>query len=1286
MFYKKTQVIVYMLLSSLFSVVMPKQGRSQDSTNAIGHVSISSPTAASLGKYGDIPVSYHTGIPQVSIPLYTVKAGPLSLPVSLSYHASGIKVMEPASWVGIGWSLNAGGVITRTVMGQPDERGTNVGGVENDGHFSDYGYNNYLFLNGQEDWLSFADNRKDGEPDLFFFNFGGYTGKFYFRDDRTPVLVPQQDLKIVPYYPADSTGYISTAAGAGSIQAFTVTTPDGTQYFFGNSPGLSGNAPIEVTDPYTSQNGQGGNCISSWYLNKISSADGQFNINLSYVAENYGYFTIAMFPIDGPNTNAYSPYEYNVVKNLVSGVRLNQVSFPNGSISLQAGSVRSDLSDNSAGVSTDFVNQSAATLGALQITDSINNFCKKYHFYYGYFIDSTGPLPGYLGIGGYSLFTDRKRLRLDSIQETSCDSTLSVPPYKFSYYTEQVPRRMSFGQDHWGFANGVANNSTLIPTYILNGATVPGANRDAAWPAMRGGALNQITYPTGGFTQMNFEANSVYTSYNQADTPLDKSSSIGYDGGTSSQTVSFTLTAAPEIAQYWNTCGWDATAVVRNSGNSVVETYSIPANTNTQHATFSLPAGTYSVTLSFNTTPNNLSGGTGPEISFSHAAIETISGNTLVGGLRINSTVTNDGLSTGNNIVTNYSYVNGSSQSTGVLYSIPTYVQEIRNDLIENLGYFDGATNGFEPYSLNPSGCPDLGDYYKSGGSIRPMSTVQGNHIGYSQIKVSQPGNGYSLYTYYVTESGFTPTLTDVCVRSANTTACDPTAPNYPAAPPPLDYKRGELYYEQHYSNSGQLLKDIYYYPSFDTTAVLPTPAFIVNRQISVPHLLGTEYQLWTVRKTQMMTVEDDYDMQGGGAITKAKTVYYGSPFHNQPTRSVETTATGDSLISNTKYVFDLRLSTCDALGGCTGTYTTACASCQSQYNTARSACDTSSSCLTSAYENFHACLAGARSSFDSCQRVNYINPVNAFGTCHTSTEHSADTLLQPVLRLQDEFINAPIEVSNWRDQSLLHASYIGYDSSITPSGFAYPGRTQLVNLAAPSSTFSSAAVSGSTIGRDSRYLDESVYSYYNGNPQQVIPRSGVPNAFIWDYRNTAPIAKATGATVDQIAYSSFEADGTGSWIISSALRDTGSITGNACYNLQHGSISRSGLTSANRYVVSYWSKAGSYFVSGSTSVLQGKTIGGWTYYEHSVGGVSSVLISGGGDIDELRLYPQTAQLTTYTYSPLVGITSQCDIGNRVTYYNYDALGRLMVVKDQDGNIIKTIQYHYAGQAQQQTY
>ncbi len=58
----------------------------------------------------------------------------------------------------------------------------------------------------------------------------------------------------------------------------------------------------------------------------------------------------------------------------------------------------------------------------------------------------------------------------------------------------------------------------------------------------------------------------------------------------------------------------------------------------------------------------------------------------------------------------------------------------------------------------------------------------------------------------------------------------------------------------------------------------------------------------------------------------------------------------------------------------------------------------------------------------------------------------------------------------------------------------------------------------------------------------------------------------------------------------------------------------------------------------------------------------------------------QNAQVTTYTYNPLVGMTSSTDAKGETTYYEYDTFQRLMNVKDKDGNIIKHMDYHYQGQ------
>jgi YD repeat-containing protein len=55
----------------------------------------------------------------------------------------------------------------------------------------------------------------------------------------------------------------------------------------------------------------------------------------------------------------------------------------------------------------------------------------------------------------------------------------------------------------------------------------------------------------------------------------------------------------------------------------------------------------------------------------------------------------------------------------------------------------------------------------------------------------------------------------------------------------------------------------------------------------------------------------------------------------------------------------------------------------------------------------------------------------------------------------------------------------------------------------------------------------------------------------------------------------------------------------------------------------------------------------------------------------------KNALVTTYTYKPLLGITSQTDANGRTVYYEYDAFGRLKVIKNHDGEIIKQYDYKY---------
>jgi YD repeat-containing protein len=202
-------------------------------------------------------------------------------------------------------------------------------------------------------------------------------------------------------------------------------------------------------------------------------------------------------------------------------------------------------------------------------------------------------------------------------------------------------------------------------------------------------------------------------------------------------------------------------------------------------------------------------------------------------------------------------------------------------------------------------------------------------------------------------------------------------------------------------------------------------------------------------------------------------------------------------------------------------------------------------------------------------------------------------------------------------------------------------------------------------------------YDHY-GNPQAVSRENDVVRSYIWDYKTTYPIAECVGADVTNIAYTSFESDGKGGWAFTGTpVSNPPSITGTKYYNLSTGSITKSGLNASLSFTISYWSKSASASVNGLSSTgLFSRN--GWTYFEHKISpGSASVTVSGNVNIDDLRLYPSTAQMTTYTYAPLVGMTSKCDAAGHITYYDYDSYGRLQQIRDQDGNILKTFKYGY---------
>lgn len=203
------------------------------------------------------------------------------------------------------------------------------------------------------------------------------------------------------------------------------------------------------------------------------------------------------------------------------------------------------------------------------------------------------------------------------------------------------------------------------------------------------------------------------------------------------------------------------------------------------------------------------------------------------------------------------------------------------------------------------------------------------------------------------------------------------------------------------------------------------------------------------------------------------------------------------------------------------------------------------------------------------------------------------------------------------------------------------------------------------------------------GNPVQIT-KKGEVSSMLWDYNGKYVIAEANNTPVSQIAFTSFESNGTGNWELTSSAREGNVVfTGKKSYNLANGSISKSGLTSGTSIVISYWSQNGSMNVNGGNG-QPGKSVGGWTYFQHiiivPVNGTVSII--GSGLIDELKLYPLNSKISFYVYTPLVGMSTASDQNNIYQFYEYDNSGRLVIVRDIDKNVLKKMCYNYMGQVE----
>ena len=329
---------------------------------------LKSPTSADLGHYGEIPMSYYTGQSCLKVPVFSTQVRDIPLDISLSYNSSGVQINNLPGWTGHNWTLTAGGVITRTVVGDHDEKTLNLNSCSYKNYFQSYDYLSNLctfdnttgrFINSgdlKNELLSYKGAGRDMSPDIFTFNFMGMTGRFFMGGDGQWKI--DSDCNIDVEFDVGNASnfarpfvdkYPDKTSQPTMIRGFRLRDDKGTVYEFGDIANTSLHTDGDNTTEYSMNLFATSTAdhlepwiANAWYLKRVADKYGNTLYSFSYergyfVTQFHNYWertvfnnSSAFFGINvgsGGDTNNYS-FPYMAL--LCSPVYLSKISCANG--------------------------------------------------------------------------------------------------------------------------------------------------------------------------------------------------------------------------------------------------------------------------------------------------------------------------------------------------------------------------------------------------------------------------------------------------------------------------------------------------------------------------------------------------------------------------------------------------------------------------------------------------------------------------------------------------------------------------------------------------------------------------------------------------------------------------------------------------------------------------------------------------------------------------------------------------------------------------------------------
>ena len=452
-----------------------------------------SPAAAGATKYGDYGVSYALGLVDVSIPLCEIKSHSLTLPISLSYDSGGVRVDDVSGPVGLNWTLEAGGVITRTVLGRDDT--------------DTYGWN--YRPSGDPISTSFADTlylsnlafgTVDNSADLYSYNFCGHRGSFYL--DQSTV------------YPTGATDLIIERTSYG----FTITDTDGTKYNFTLQE--TSDRYTAITSPILGDGSSPQNFpqttapITAWYLTSIVAMDGTDEIDLSYTT--YGTLTTVRYY--KLRTYQFS-YRYRSANNYLwldsngSWGGYPTVTHKTGDCQSQTSWVPKYVKTISYdGGEVEFNYEENEIQGSGSIRRS-----------YPYVLSSMTVKAKYPAVSStttvrtctfsFTSTSDQRNL-LTGVAVTGKNGT-DIESYSLTYINQGTANMLSASKDLFGYYNGANNgsNTAFLRLFPDNSPfSEPMANRNYNSSVVSNLSLETISTASGAKTKFTYEGNSISAS------------------------------------------------------------------------------------------------------------------------------------------------------------------------------------------------------------------------------------------------------------------------------------------------------------------------------------------------------------------------------------------------------------------------------------------------------------------------------------------------------------------------------------------------------------------------------------------------------------------------------------------------------------------------------------------------------------------------------------------------------------------------------------------------------